>query len=214
MLTVIDRDGYDSQSNLAYEEALFHDARSWPRPLLLFYVNDPCVVLGRANPESEWIDAASCAADGIPVLRRFSGGGTVYHDRDNLNYSFIVPRNRIDQAVERPGVHAYIAFFRQLVIRGLANASDQFSETSLSDISLKGYKVSGNAQRIASNIVLHHGTLMLRCPLAAIERYLPVPPNRTGVAHRGFVGGLHELGLTCSMEEIKQWIAAEFRSSL
>jgi lipoate-protein ligase A len=214
LLTVIDRAGYDPQANLAYEEALFHDARGWPRPLLLFYVNEPCVVLGRANPEGEWVNVAACAADGVPVLRRFSGGGTVYHDRDNLNYSFILPRKLLDAAVLQPGVHAYIAYFRQLIIRALSTASPGFTETGLSDISLKGHKVSGNAQRIASNIVLHHGTLMLRCPLDAIERYLPVPPNRPGVAHRGFVGGLHELGLQCSLDEVKQWISAEFRRTL
>jgi lipoate-protein ligase A len=213
LLTVIDRDGFDPAANLAYEEALFQDARSWPRPLLLFYVNDHCVVLGRANAESDWVDAEACAADGIPVLRRFSGGGTVYHDRDNLNYSFILPRRLLDAAVGTPGVHAYIAYFRQLVIRALGTLCGEFTETGVSDISLRGRKVSGNAQRIASNIVLHHGTLMLRCPVDAIERYLPVPPNRPGVAHRGFVSGLHELGLTCGMEEIKERIEREFRPS-
>jgi len=214
LLTIIERDRFDPAANLAYEEALFHAARGWPRPLLLFYVNDPCVVLGRANTETDWVNAAECAADGVPVQRRFSGGGTVYHDRDNLNYSFILPRALLDTAVGQPGVHAYIAYFRQLIIRALAKASDQFTETGLSDISLKGYKVSGNAQRIASTIVLHHGTLMLRCPLDAIERYLPVPPNRPGLAHRGFVSGLHELGLACSMAEIKQWIVDELGWSL
>ena len=214
MLTVIDRDCSNPAANLACEEALFHDARGWPRPLLLFYVNDPCVVLGRANPAGEWVNAEACETDGIPVLRRFSGGGTVYHDHDNLNFSFILPRRLIDDSVDSPGVHAYIAFFRRLVIRALRPASIGFSETGLSDISLRGCKVSGNAQRIARNVVLHHGTLMLRCPLAAIERYLPVPPNRPGVAHRGFVGGLHELGVECSMGEIKQWIAREMRAAL
>jgi lipoate-protein ligase A len=214
LLTVIDRAGFDPAANLAYEEALFLDARAWPRPLLLFYVNDPCVVLGRANPEGEWVNRAACEADGVPVLRRFSGGGTVFHDRDNLNYSFILPRDSLDAAVGQPGVHAYIAIFRRLVIGALSRVSAGFSETGLSDISLRGYKVSGNAQRIASNIVLHHGTLMLRCPLEAIERYLPVPPNRPGIAHRGFVGGLHELGLQCSMAQVKDLVTEEFRAAL
>ena len=99
MLTVITHEGFVAAANLAYEETLFNDARSWPRPLLLFYVNDPCVVLGRANATAQWVDAAACAVDGVPVLRRFSGGGTVYHDRDNLNYSFIVPRRWLDRTL-------------------------------------------------------------------------------------------------------------------
>jgi len=189
---------------------LFHDARAWPRPLLLFYVNSPCIVLGRANAETQWVDEAACAADGVPVLRRFSGGGTVYHDLDNLNYSFILPRKWLDRAVGAPGIHAYIDCFRQLIIRALSPLSPGFTETGLSDISLQGRKVSGNAQRIASSVVLHHGTLMLRCPLDAIERYLPVPPNRPGVPHRDFVGGLRELGVAAGMPELQQSIAAEF----
>ena len=112
-----------------------------------------------------------------------------------------------------PGVHQYIAFFRSLIICALPPLGE-FAATGLSDISYRGCKVSGNAQRIASSVVLHHGTLMLRCPLERIERYLPVPPNRPGVPHRGFVGGLTELGLDVGMEELRELIATEFRRTI
>lgn len=229
MLLTIELGGRDAAANLAYEEALFHALRGQPRPVALFYVNDPCVVLGRGNSVEQWIDAAACAADGVPVLRRFSGGGTVYHDGDNLNYSFCLPRSWLDAAA-RPGsaplrggemtgagvcptgIQRYIGFFRRLVIDALERGSGQggYTESGVSDISLNGAKVSGNAQRIAADIVLHHGTLMLRCPLSALERYLPVPPNRPGVPHRGFVSGLHEQGRTHSLDELRGWLATEF----
>jgi lipoate-protein ligase A len=206
--------GHDGAANLADEEALFNALRTAPRPALLFYINDPCVVMGRSNAVPEWANLAALAADGVPLLRRFSGGGSVYHDRDNLNYSFIVPRPLLDSllpAGSAPGPAAYIAYFRGLLIRALQRDElGGYSAGGVSDILLNGRKISGNAQRIASGLVLHHGTLMLRCPLTAIERYLPIPPNRPGVAHRGFVTGLHEEGRPHSMARLQEWIAAEF----
>lgn len=211
--------GHDPAANLAAEEALFNELRTAPAPALLFYVNAPCVVVGRSNRLSEWVDPAALAADGVPLLRRFSGGGTVYHDLDNLNYSFIVPRPLLDahlpSAHPFPGPAGYIAFFRELLIRALErDGQGGYSAGGISDILLNGRKISGNAQRIASSIALHHGTLLLRCPLAAIERYLPVPPNRPGIAHRDFVSGLHEEGRTTSMAQLEEWIRLELCAAL
>jgi lipoate-protein ligase A len=154
----------------------------------------------------------------VPLLRRFSGGGAVYHDLDNLNYSFIVPKARLASLLPSPptssGPTQYIDFFRGIVIRALERGGGGYAPAGVSDITLHGRKISGNAQRIAANLVLHHGTLLLRCPLAAIERYLPVPPNRPGIEHRGFVTGLHEEGREHSMDELRQWLTAELRQAL
>lgn len=79
----------DPYVNLSFEEQLFEDTRPGHRRLLI-YSNTPCVVMGKhQNP---WIetDPDHLRASGVPLLRRISGGGTVYHDRGNLNYSFLV----------------------------------------------------------------------------------------------------------------------------
>jgi len=218
VLLCIDREGSDPTANLAYEETLFARLRGRPDCGLLFYVNSPCIVLGRGNKDEQWVDRQRAEADGLPVLRRFSGGGTVYHDRDNLNYSFIIPRDLLDRLSAAPPaatlVQRYIHFFRSIVVEALSGLNPGFSETGLSDISLNGLKVSGNAQRIASDLVLHHGTLMLRCPLAAIERYLPIPPNRPGIRHADFISGLAEQGVQVSMEELRNLIAESFARRL
>jgi lipoate-protein ligase A len=218
VLDVIDLPGHDPQANLAFEEELFGRLRAAPAPTLLFYVNDPCVVLGRANRASEWVDAAALEADGVPLLRRFSGGGAVYHDRHNLNFSFLLPKSLLADLLPGPpsghGPARYIEFFRSIVIRALERGGGGYAPAGVSDITLHGRKVSGNAQRIASSLVLHHGTLLLRCPLAAIERYLPVPPNRPGVAHRGFITGLEEEGRRHGMDEVKGWLADELRKTI
>lgn len=211
--------GREITANLDYEKQLLELCSQQQQAACLFYVNDPCIVLGRSNPEEQWVDAGSAGEDGIPVVRRISGGGTVYHDNDNLNYSFIIPRAQLNELCGLAGegamsTSAYIDFFRGVVIRALQSHGGDWTATGTSDISLNGRKVSGNAQRIGRRAVLHHGTLMLRCPLAAIERYLPVPPDRPDVSHADFITGLREQGLGHSMDELKQWLAAEFGRSL
>lgn len=217
-LSVIHRAGHDPAANLSYEESLFNALRDDPRPICLFYVNDPCVVAGSNNRLEEWVNMEAARANAIPVLRRFTGGGTVYHDRHTLNFSFIAPKNLIGGPEEHEGTVAgpsrYIAFFRGIVIRALKRGGDGYAQTRKNDISLNGRKVSGGAQRIARSIVLHHGTLLRRCPIEAIERYLPLPPDRRDMAHRDFLTGLYEEGREHAEETLREWIASEFAVAL
>ncbi len=222
-IQVIRRAGHDPAANLAYEEELYDSLRPQRgpadvapvpiRPTLLFYVNSPCVVLGRSNKDEQWVDHSACAAAGVPVLRRFSGGGTVYHDLNNLNFSFIMARRQVEAAQAGipggPATTHFIEYFRGLALRALARLGPGFSASGLSDISLNGRKVSGSAMRLSGALVLHHATLMLRCDLAAIERYLPIPPNRPGVRHSDFVTGLEQEGLAVSPERAMQALEDE-----
>jgi len=212
--------GTDPRANLETEELRFNDLRKSPAPQCLFYFCQPSIILGRANREDEWINAAAARQDGVPVLRRFSGGGAVYLDLNVLNYSFTVPKAILagdsvavtyaDGATQRTSPAYYIQVFRSLVTRALAPLGGTWSATGTSDISLNGRKISGNAQRIAANLVLHHGTVMLNCPIEAINRYLLIPPNRPGIPHDGFVTGLDEEGLTTEGRRVAEMILTQF----
>jgi lipoate-protein ligase A len=211
--------GYEARAHLAEEQRLFQLTRTDHTRRCLFYVCDPAIVLGSNNAEADWVHAELARADGVPLIRRFSGGGTVYLDHNVLNYSFIVPRDHLEAACRQAGLaglpttRRYIGLCRALVVAALAaELGPGFSATGISDISLNGRKISGNAQRIAADTVLHHGTLLCRCPLKAIERYLPLPPNRPGLGHREFLTGLIEQGRNCTMEELIDWLGREFRT--
>lgn len=160
--------GTDPWDNLAAEEALFD--RHQPGELtFLTYVNSACVVLGKnQNPWRE-INFSGLRGAGLPFLRRVTGGGTVYHDSGNLNFSFILDKSVYNKEV----IHGFMA-------RTMANWGLPLEVTEKGDYLFQGKKVSGNAMAIRRDRVLHHATLLVD---ADLERL------------RGVLGGLSGLDL-------------------
>lgn len=154
--------GHDPLLNLALEESLLE--RGFGRDsAVLVYVNDPCVVVGRnQNP---WVEVAPESS--LPVFRRVSGGGTVYHDRGNLNWSIIVPRSAHDRDAELGLVAS--------ALRKLGVETESGPRGGLfvaGDGPWKGSKLSGTARRISAARVLHHGTLLVDADLARLASCL------------------------------------------
>jgi lipoyltransferase 1 len=88
---------YDIFTNLALEDWIYKNYDFGNHHVLMLWLNDPCVVVGRhQNPFNE-TNVSQLATAGIELARRNSGGGTVYHDRNNLNCSFFTPRERYDR---------------------------------------------------------------------------------------------------------------------
>jgi len=154
--------GSDPAANLALEEA-FLSLPADRAPLLLLYVNDPCVIVGRnQNP---WAEVSPRA--GLPVLRRVSGGGAVYHDRGNLNWALIVPRNWHDPGAELELIAG--------VLRGLGIEVDAGARGGLyvrgPSVFAAG-KLSGTARRFGAHRVLHHGTILVDADLGRLRSCL------------------------------------------
>jgi lipoate-protein ligase A len=194
--------GDDPEGHLAEEVRLLRDIGDEPQ--LLFYVNRPCVILGRNNREEEWVFADSIRDEGIPLLRRVSGGGTVYHDARTLNYSFVMAREMFEGM--RSGAKP-MDFFRRVVIDALAPIGLHLEAAWLSDINLNGRKICGNAARLTQRGVLFHGTILLTVDYAAMERFLRIPPNRAGIPHEEFVTSLETEGVKMKPEELMQALA-------
>ena len=148
--------------NLATEESLF-ERGCGAEGAVLVYVNDPCVVIGRnQNP---WVEVSG--GSDLPVLRRVSGGGAVYHDGGNLNWSIIVPRSQHDPDAEL----ALIAG----ALKKLGVDTESGPRGGLfvaSDGPHKGAKLSGTARRLSATRVLHHGTLLVDADLGRLSASL------------------------------------------
>lgn len=137
--------------NLALEETIFNSGKEGETYILLWQ-NSPSVIIGKHQNTFTEINSEFIRSRGIHVVRRMTGGGAVYHDLGNLNFSFIQPAaGRIApdfQAFTRP------------VMAALAKLGVEAEFSGRNDLTLGGKKFSGNAQYIRNGKVLHHGTLL------------------------------------------------------
>lgn len=149
----------------------------------------PVVVLGRSGVASREVNLEACAAAGVAVLRRDTGGGAVLLAPGCLNYSLVLSLEK------RPELRPIRSSYRTILgglIRALAVPG--LGIRGLSDLAINGRKVSGNAQRRGRRALLHHGTLLYAFDAQAVERYLKEPARqpdyRTGRRHADFLGNL------------------------
>ncbi|MDR3354268.1 MAG: lipoate--protein ligase [Synergistaceae bacterium] len=149
---VIENDNTKPQYNLALEECLcLLGMRDNKSRFFMLWRNEPSVIVGRFQNTLEEINAACVEERGIHVVRRNSGGGAVYHDLGNINYSFVLPDFHGDFDFE---------FFTGPIIRALAKLGVQAELSGRNDLAIDGKKISGGAQFRRGGIILHHGTLL------------------------------------------------------
>lgn len=169
-LVYIDNEGItDPHINLAIEEyALRHlDPRY---TYVLFYVNEPSIIIGRNQNTFEEIDQTYVQERGIHVVRRLSGGGAVYHDAGNLNFSFIT-----DYGSDR--LHNF-RLFTEPVVQVLQSLGANVELQGRNDLVIDGRKVSGNAQYSTPRRMFSHGTLLFDSDLGEVGRALSVKPSK------------------------------------
>lgn len=147
--------------NLATEEYLFKNTED---EIFMLYLNDRCVVVGKHQNLLKEINAPWCYKHNIKIARRLSGGGTVFQDHGNINFSFIRncsnPEKLTYQRFTYPIINALISYGLDV----------QYSDRN--DILLKGFKISGNAMHISKNRVLCHGTLLFNSDLKDLSASL------------------------------------------
>lgn len=171
-LRLIADDGMrDPRRNLAVEEAI---ARSHTAvPLLRLWRNNRCVVLGRFQVAAAEVDLAAVHELRVPVYRRLSAGGAVYHDPGNLNVSLIAPREHPLVAGRGPGEMLYAA-----VLDPLASAARSLGVPARPDrrgLFIDGRKLGGVAAWLGGGNVLVHATLLIDASLDTLRRVLDGP---------------------------------------
>ncbi len=159
----------DAHLNLALEEHVLRN-RIADDDLLLFYVNAPAIIIGRNQNTVEEVNSDVVAERDIRVVRRVSGGGAVYHDLGNLNFSFMTRDvhnrfNRYDR-------------FNGPVVDVLRDLGVPAQIGGRNDIIADGRKISGNAQFATPDRMLSHGTLLLDSNLDDVTAALRPKPGK------------------------------------
>jgi lipoate-protein ligase A len=208
-LYLLDFSCADVHENLALDEALLAEAEAGAGgELLRFWQQaDYAVVLGAGAALHDDVDLQNCAADGVPVARRVSGGGTVLLGPGCLCFSLILDLSRRE---DLRGVRTSYRCILERCAQALSPMPGAPGEPAAlagsSDLALAARKVSGNAQRRGRRFLLHQGTLLYDFDLARVSRFLLEPGNqpayRAGRPHAEFLANL-PLGL----EELKARLA-------
>ncbi|MDO9152629.1 MAG: lipoate--protein ligase family protein [Paludibacter sp.] len=150
--------------NLAAEEYLFSELQD---DILFLYVNEPSVIIGSNQVLRNEVNIDFCNAHNIQILRRISGGGAVYHDLGNINYSFINNKHNNQSSLR--------ADFLLPVVEVLKAMNIPVEIGKRKDLWLPGgFKVSGTASHVSRNRELHHGTLLYDADVEKLQNALTV----------------------------------------
>ena len=194
----------DAYENLARDELILNELA--PGSIVLYlYVNERAVIIGtNQNPFLE-CDMDAIASDGVQLVRRISGGGAVYHDAGNLNYSFIASNEIYDEA-RQTGV----------ILKALKTLGIDAQADGRNDLTANGLKFSGNAFCRRSGASQHHGTLLIDAKLDVFGRYLT--PSKLKLDAKGIksvrarVGNLRDINPGIDVRSVSAALKCAFEA--
>lgn len=162
----IEHTSLDPYFNLALEEYLVSsdDEALSSSDIIMLWQNGPAVIVGKHQNTPYELDRGYLEARDIAAVRRLSGGGAVYHDLGNLNYT-VIKRN----AKER---HNDFSFFTRPLVDALQSIGVNAEFSGRNDVVIEGAKFSGNAQYARGETVMHHGTILWDSDLSVLGRVL------------------------------------------
>jgi lipoate-protein ligase A len=199
----------DPTINLALEEYCVRNL-NMNDDYLLFYINEPSIIIGKHQNTIEEINSQYVNENGIHVVRRISGGGAVYHDKGNLNFSFMTKYSH-------ESIHNF-RYFTGPVIKVLAELGVNAELNGRNDITVSDRKISGNAQFTDTKSMFSHGTLLFDSHLEDVVKALNVKTDKIeskGIKSvRSRVANISEfLSHKMSIDEFRQKIINSIFSS-
>ncbi len=168
-IVYIENNSTDPAYNLALEEYVF-DCLPGDRNYFWLWQNDRTVVVGKHQNTVEEINQDYVKKNDIHVVRRLSGGGAVYHDLGNVNFTFIADAGNVEQL--------NLSAFCEPVVKTLKKMGVAAEVSGRNDITIDGKKFSGNSQYIKQGRIMHHGTLMFDSDLSVVSRALQVSKDK------------------------------------
>ena len=195
-------DSYDGWRNLATDR-FFLEHLNTDDILLYLYINENAVIIGKNQNAWRECNLSSLEKDSVQVVRRHTGGGAVFHDKGNLNFSFIMGEQNYDLARQMSVIQKTVAAF------GL---SAELSGRN--DILIDGKKFSGNAFAASKGMNAHHGTILVNTDTTRLANYLNVSQkklNAKGVTSvKSRVCNLHDLNENASVSAVADVLTCEF----
>lgn len=170
MLFIDNKNNYNPEINLAIEEYLVMNFPIEENSYLLFYINDPSIIIGKHQNTIEEINTEYVEEKNIKVVRRLSGGGAVYHDRGNLNFSFITKNDGNSFSNYQKYLNPVIEALQQMGIDAEIKGRN--------DIVVEGKKISGNAQFATNKRMFTHGTLLFNSNIDEVVKSLKVRKDK------------------------------------
>lgn len=153
--------------NLACEEYYYRETKE---DVFMLWQNDPVVVIGKNQNLYDEVDLDYAQEQGIGVIRRITGGGAVYHDHGNVNYTFITSREKA-RSLD-------FEYFTRPIVMALGQMGVKATLSGRNDLLVDGRKISGNAQTADQQRILHHGTLLFQSDLGVLSRVLKPDPAK------------------------------------
>ena len=159
----------DPQWNLAAEEYLFKHLNE---PVFRLWQNENAVIVGHHQNALAEINIDYVSQNGIKVVRRLTGGGAVFHDLGNVNFTFI------DNRIDNEDTSSMFARFTKPIIEALEGLGVKAYLEGRNDLLIDGRKFSGNAVAVYKNRVLQHGTLLFSSSMADLSQALASRPEK------------------------------------
>jgi len=188
------------KENIALDKKLLEQVgKKEIQPLFRFYnCSDEAVVVGVAQKIEDYVNIEQCKKNGIPIIKRFSGGGTVFIGKGCLVYSII---DKIDgNILKRFDVTGAYQHFLSVAIYNFCGLKIPAAFHPPCDIAINNRKITGNAQAQKFGAVIVHGSFLINADLEKISKYLKHPeikPKYRGERpHKDFLCNLSEFGLT------------------
>ena len=161
---------HDTAFNIALEEYCFKQLKDEDE-IFLLWINEPSIIVGKYQNTIEEINTEYTREKGIHVIRRISGGGAVYHDLNNLNYTIISNRDKGQEGFN-------FKEFSKPIIETLAELGVEAEFTGRNDLEIDGQKFCGNAQAYIKDRVMHHGCLLFNVDFSALGNALKVSKDK------------------------------------
>jgi len=214
---------YNAFMNMAIDEAILQARieNLAPNTVRFYRWHPSAVSIGKFQNIENEVQLENCKLHGVDVVRRITGGGTVYHDAENeITYSVVVHKNDLE-AKDTADVYSkiYDGLAEALKLLGIRADFNEGNAKACPNLTVNGKKISGSAQSHKKDIVLQHGTLLLDVDLEKMFTFLRVPWATTcmevaRVAENKITSIRKELGRAVSVQEVYEALIGGFSSAL